>query len=77
MPVFYRRLADGAGGAATSGLTTDFKVVGAADLLNNGHADVIVEQQSTGATYYAEEGASGFIQWGTVPNSLGTHGHVV
>jgi hypothetical protein len=52
-------------------------VTGAVDVLYNGHADVIVQQQSTGATYYAQEGSSGFVQWGVVPNGLGTHGLVV
>jgi hypothetical protein len=57
-------------GQATTPLTSDYKVVDAVDVFNNGHADLIVQQQSTGATTYAEEGTNGFLQWGTVA-SLG------
>jgi hypothetical protein len=36
-----------------------------------GRAGLIVQQQSTGATYYAEEGSDGFLQWGSATTSLG------
>jgi hypothetical protein len=59
-------------GEATTPLTSDYLVTDAVDLFNNGHADLIVQQQSTGATTYAEEGTNGFLQWGSV-SSLGPH----
>ena len=64
-------------GQATTPLSSDYLVKDAVDLFNNGHADVIVLQQSTGATYYAEEGANGFLQWGSVTSSLGPHWQAV
>ena len=64
-------------GMATSGLPTGYLVADTADVFNNGHADVIVQQQSTGNTYYAQEGAAGFVQWGNVTSALNTHLHVV
>jgi len=47
------------------------------DLRHNRHADLIVQQHSTGATYYAEEGTDGFLQWGNVTSSLGPHWQTV
>ena len=64
-------------GVATTGLTPDYVVADTADVFNNGHADLIVQQQSTGNTYYAEEGASGFQQWGNVASALGSNYHAV
>jgi hypothetical protein len=64
-------------GEATTPLTLDYKVTDAVDLFNNGHADLIVQQQSTGPTNYAEEGANGFLHWGTITTSLGPHWQAV
>ena len=64
-------------GVATTPLPPDYVVADAADVLNNGHADLIVQQQSTGTTIYAQEGASGFAGWGLVSNGLNSHFHVV
>jgi hypothetical protein len=64
-------------GEATPPLTSDYKVTDAVDLFNSGRADLIVQQQSTGATYYAEEGSDGFLGWGTVASSLGPHWQAV
>src|SRR5262249_37441039 len=59
-------------GQATTPLTADYLIKDAVDVFNNGHADLIVQQVSTGTTLYAEEGANGFLQWGNVQSSLGT-----
>ena len=64
-------------GEATLPLSPDFLITDAVDLFNNGHADLIVQQQSTGATYYAEQGSDGFLGWGTVASSLGPHWQAV
>ena len=44
---------------------------------NTGHAELIVQQQSTGTTVYAQEGASGFAGWGLVSSGLDGNYHVV
>ena len=62
---------------ATSNLTSNWVVSDAADVFNTGHADLIVQQQSTGTTVYAQEGASGFAGWGLVSNGLNSHFHAV
>src|SRR5207253_2653860 len=46
----------------------DYAIKDAVDVNNDGYADLIVQQQSTGTTYYAQEGVNGFVQWGTVIN---------
>jgi hypothetical protein len=58
-------------GKATTPLSPDYLIIDAVDLFNNGQADLIMQQQITGATYYAEEGSDGFLQWGVVTSSLG------
>lgn len=50
-------------GKATTGLDADYKVAGIADLNQDGHADLVLQQQSTGALFYAVEGAHGFDHW--------------
>ena len=64
-------------GVATTGLTPDWVISDTADVFNTGHADLIVQQHSTGTTVYAAEGASGFQQWGYVTPGLNSHFHVV
>jgi hypothetical protein len=64
-------------GEATTPLSPDFLITDAVDLFNNGHADLIVQQQSTGTTTYAEEGTNGFLQWGSVTTNLGPNWQAV
>jgi hypothetical protein len=61
----------------TPPLSPDYLITDAVDVFNNGHADLIVQQQSTGVTTYAEEGSDGFLGWGAVTSSLGTHWQAV
>jgi hypothetical protein len=46
-------------------------------VFNDGNADLIVQQLSTGNTYFAQEGASGFVQWGNVTSVLNSDYHLV
>jgi hypothetical protein len=64
-------------GLATTGLPVGYAVTGASDVDKDGFADLIVLQHSTGATFYAQEGASGFVRWGVVTTTLGAHVHAV
>jgi hypothetical protein len=64
-------------GMATTGLSSDFQITGAVDVFNNGHADLIVRQFSTGITHYAAQGSNGFDHWGIVTGSLGGSWHAV
>src|SRR5262245_58617555 len=61
---------------ASSRLPTDWQARGVADVNNDGFADVIVQQQSTGVTIYAAQGPDGFDHWGDIAH-VGTHWHVV
>ena len=46
-------------------LDADYQVAGVADANQDGHADLIIEQGSTGALFYAVQGPSGFDHWET------------
>ena len=46
------------------------------DLDNNGYADIIFQNQTTGSTKYAAMDSHGFNHWGSVTDP-GSHFHVV
>jgi hypothetical protein len=51
-------------------VAADWVVVGAGDLNRDGFADVVLQQQSSGATLYANMANGVFSGWGVVSNAL-------
>jgi hypothetical protein len=45
---------------------------GSADVDNDGHRDVIIQNLADGTTYYADMNAGTFAGWGTVSGAIGT-----
>jgi hypothetical protein len=78
--LLYADMHDGAlsgWGVATTALNADWQVKGVGDINNDGFTDIIVQQQSTGAVYYAAESATGFAGWHPITADLGPEWHVV
>jgi hypothetical protein len=51
--------------------TPGYTVVGAGDLIHNGNAGIIVEQQGSGEIYYANMAGGSFQGWGAVADTPG------
>lgn len=70
-------------GAVTTSVTADWAVQGAADVNNDGYADVLFQNSvggggiNPGTTYYAQMGDGGFQRWGGVATSISADWHVV